>query len=125
MDSEYYERHILMPPKKDTNSLLDVNSNIYSEDVDEVDDGKWFEKHIMPAPDLKDQSIKALKQEPCEDIISRADAIKQIQRYGVGCFDPDEFSPEMCERYVISLLSNLPPYHNRGAKMAEPHESEE
>lgn len=54
--------------------------------------------------------IEALEQEPCEDVISRADAILQIQRHGVGCFDPDEFSPEVCERFVIDLISKLPSY---------------
>ncbi len=42
------------------------------------------------------------------DEISRKDAIKQIQKYGVGCFDEEDFTPEQCERFVISLLENLP-----------------
>ena len=53
-------------------------------------------------------AIKALEQEPCEDAISRQDAILQIQRHGIGCFDPDEFIPEQCERFVISILEKLP-----------------
>ena len=42
------------------------------------------------------------------DCISRSDAIKAIQKYGVGCLDADDFSPEQCERYVISKLNALP-----------------
>ena len=53
-------------------------------------------------------AINALEQEPCEDSISRAEAILQIQRHGVGCFDPDEFSPEQAERFVINMLNELP-----------------
>ena len=53
-------------------------------------------------------AIEALEQEPCEDAISRAEAILQIQRHGVGCFDPDEFSPEQAERFVINMLNELP-----------------
>lgn len=41
------------------------------------------------------------------DCISREEAIKTIQRYGVGCFDADEFSPEECERFVIAKLNGL------------------
>lgn len=33
----------------------------------------------------------------------------QVQRYGVGCFDAEEFSPEQCERFVIQKLNDLPP----------------
>ena len=42
------------------------------------------------------------------DLISRQDAIKQIQRYGVGCMDPEEFVCEIAERFVIGLLNDLP-----------------
>lgn len=41
------------------------------------------------------------------DCISREEAIKTIRRYGVGCFDADEFSPEECERFVIGKLNEL------------------
>lgn len=41
--------------------------------------------------------------------ISKEDAIKTIQRYGVGCFNPDEFIPEQCERFVIAKLNELNP----------------
>ena len=41
------------------------------------------------------------------DCISRKQAILTIQRYGVGCFDADEFSPEECERFVIAKLNEL------------------
>lgn len=50
-----------------------------------------------------------LKQQPCEDCVSRQEAILQVQRYGVGCFDAEEFSPEQCERFVIQKLNDLPP----------------
>lgn len=66
-----------------------------------------------------DVAFKALEQEPkadpskdpsayCEDAISRREAILQIQRYGVGTFDSDDFMPEVAERYVIGLLKKLP-----------------
>ena len=42
------------------------------------------------------------------DLISRQDAIKQIQRYGVGCMEPEEFVCEIAERFVIGLLNDLP-----------------
>ena len=45
--------------------------------------------------------------EPSEDCISREEAIKQIQRYGVGCFDADDFSVEQCTRFVIGKLNEL------------------
>lgn len=51
------------------------------------------------------------------DAINRDDAILMIQRHGVGCFDPDEFSPEMSERFVIHMLEELPvarPTRKRG-----------
>lgn len=54
------------------------------------------------------QAIKALEQQACEDAVSRQEAIKLIQKYGVGCFDAEEFSPEQCERFVISKLNSLP-----------------
>ena len=31
-----------------------------------------------------------------------------IQKYGVGCFDEEEFSPEEAERFVINMLEKLP-----------------
>ena len=43
-----------------------------------------------------------------EDCISRKEAITQIQRYGVGCFNEEDFSPEECERFVIGKLKSLP-----------------
>lgn len=67
----------------------------------------YTETEIRQALDI---AIKALEQEPCEDAISRAEAILKIQLHGVGCFDPDEFSPEVCERFVINLISELPSY---------------
>ena len=42
------------------------------------------------------------------DLISRSEAIKAIQKYGVGCLDPDDFSPEQSERFVINKLNELP-----------------
>ncbi len=45
---------------------------------------------------------------PCEDAISRKDAILQIQRHGVGCFDAEDFTPEQCERFVINKIKELP-----------------
>lgn len=50
---------------------------------------------------------KALKEKHCKDCISREEAIKQIQRYGVGCFDADDFSVETATRFVISKLNEL------------------
>ena len=41
------------------------------------------------------------------DCISREEAIKQIQKYGVGCFDADDFSVEQCTRFVIGKLNEL------------------
>lgn len=53
-------------------------------------------------------AIDLLERISCEDTISRAEAILQIQRHGVGCLDPDEFSSEQSERFVINLLEKLP-----------------
>lgn len=63
--------------------------------------------YTLAPREVFDDAIKALEQEPCEDAISRAEAILQIQRHGVGCFDPDEFSPEQAERFVINMLNEL------------------
>ena len=49
-----------------------------------------------------------MKAVNADDAISRQEAILQIQKYGVGCFDAEEFSPEQCERFVISKLNALP-----------------
>ena len=46
-------------------------------------------------------------------LIKLEDAILAIKRYGVGCFDQDEFSPEQCERFVINLLEKIPPANAR------------
>ena len=35
------------------------------------------------------------------------DAIMQIQRYGVGCFDEEDFIPEQAERFVIAKLKEI------------------
>lgn len=43
-----------------------------------------------------------------DEYIKRQLAILTIQKYGVGCFDPDEFYPEQSERFVISKLNNIP-----------------
>lgn len=44
-----------------------------------------------------------------EIYISRNEAIKQIQRFGVGSLDFEEgYTPEMAERFVIKLLRELP-----------------
>ena len=56
----------------------------------------------------KARAIEVLEQQACDDCISRQEAIKLIQRYGVGCFDAEEFSPEQCERFVIQKLNELP-----------------
>lgn len=53
--------------------------------------------------------LSLVTPQPCEDCISRQEAILQVQRYGVGCFDAEEFSPEQCERFVIQKLNELPP----------------
>lgn len=44
-----------------------------------------------------------------DELITKEQAIKQIQKYGVGCFDADDFIPEQAERFVISRLKELPP----------------
>lgn len=43
------------------------------------------------------------------DYISREDAIKTIQQYGVGSYDFENYTPEQAERFVIQRLSELPP----------------
>lgn len=50
-----------------------------------------------------------MKAVNADDAISRREAILQIQKYGVGCFIEENFSPEQCERFVISKLNSLPP----------------
>lgn len=42
------------------------------------------------------------------DYISREAAILVIQRYGVGCIDADDFTPEQAERFTISSLKAIP-----------------
>ena len=42
------------------------------------------------------------------DCISREEAIKTIQRYGVGSRDFEDYTPEQAERFVIQKLSELP-----------------
>lgn len=49
-----------------------------------------------------------MKAVNADDAISRQEAILQIQKYGVGCFIEEDFSPEQCERFVISKLNSLP-----------------
>ena len=53
-----------------------------------------------------------------DDTISRKEAVMIIQKYGVGCFDPDEFSPEECERFVISKLNSLPPASSQESRIS-------
>lgn len=53
--------------------------------------------------------LPPVRPQSCGDCISRKEAILQIQRYGVGCLDPEDFSPETCERFVIQKLNELPP----------------
>ena len=43
------------------------------------------------------------------EYILKSDAIKAIQKYGVGCLDADDFSPEQSERFVINKLNELHP----------------
>lgn len=43
-----------------------------------------------------------------DDFIRRKAAILMVQRYGVGCLDPDEFTPEQAERFVIARLQTIP-----------------
>lgn len=65
--------------------------------------------------DVPDDIKKSFKQALSEEIdtltycdcISRKEAILQIQRYGVGCFDPEEFDAEEAERFVIHKLNEL------------------
>lgn len=42
------------------------------------------------------------------DYISRKDTIKDIQHYGVGSQDFENYTPEQAERFVITRLNNLP-----------------
>lgn len=42
------------------------------------------------------------------EYILKSDAIKAIQKYGIGCLDADDFSPEQCERFVINKINELP-----------------
>jgi hypothetical protein len=56
---------------------------------------------------LEDGKRKALEQKHCKDYISREEAIQQIQRYGIGCFNADDFSVEQCTRFVIGKLNEL------------------
>lgn len=42
------------------------------------------------------------------DYIRRSDAILAIQRHGIGYDDPEDFSPEQAERYIISNLKKIP-----------------
>lgn len=48
------------------------------------------------------------EQEKADELIRRGDAVLMIQRHGIGCYDPDEFSPEQCERYVINMINKIP-----------------
>lgn len=43
------------------------------------------------------------------DYIRRSDAILTIQRHGIGYNDPEDFSPEQAERYIISNLKKIQP----------------
>lgn len=43
------------------------------------------------------------------ELITKGQAIKQIQKYGVGCFDADDFIPEQAERFVINKIKELQP----------------
>lgn len=56
---------------------------------------------------------EAVKDLNSGEAISREEAILQIQKHGVGCLDSEDFTPEMCERFVIDLLRNLSPVYTR------------
>lgn len=64
---------------------------------------KWLKNHF----DMERAVICGVQQ-PCSDAISRSEAIKMVQKHGVGCLDADDFFPEQCERFVINRLNELP-----------------
>lgn len=55
------------------------------------------------------------------DYISREAAILEVQRYGVGCLDADDFTPEQAERFVISRLESIPAADVRPAEAEWTH----
>lgn len=67
----------------------------------------------LALPMIKSQKARMANDYNCGEAISREEAILQIQRYGVGCLDSDDFTPETCERFVINLLKKLPPVYAR------------
>lgn len=75
-------------------------------DCEELECGKVWDGHTE-----KDVTrlLSLEQEEPCEDAISRKDAILQIQKHQICCYDPEECYPEQCERNVISWLNDLPP----------------
>ena len=54
------------------------------------------------------EAISALSAEG--EYIKKEDAIKAIQKYGIGSFDLENYTAEQAERYVINSLDSLPTY---------------
>ena len=67
----------------------------------------WFkkDKHIYEALDM---AIKALSAEPCEDAISRAEAMTEIMMFA-GNVKPDEENIYIKVSDAVQLLRELPP----------------
>lgn len=65
-------------------------------------------RHVLDRKEKELTILPSAQREPCEDVVSRSDAILAIQRHGVGCYNAEYFSPEQSERYVINLLKSLP-----------------
>ena len=118
-DWKRYEEHKLILELLEQEPCEDAISR---QEVLEYIEGSWAElghssENELVCQDIKEMPSVTPKQQTCEDTVSRQEAIKLIQKYGVGCFDAEEFSPEQCERFVISKLNSLPPVtpqHNTG-----------
>lgn len=87
------------------NTINEVMRIMLDHPLEGYEDEQLILKTIQDMPPV----TPAEGQKFCGDAISRKAAIEQIQRYGVGCFDADDFSPEECERFVIHILEALQP----------------
>ena len=55
-----------------------------------------------------DMAIKALEQQPCEDCISREDALKAIEEQKKGFYGVERYAIDECHSAVMKLPSVTP-----------------
>ncbi len=66
----------------------------------------YFANLIPQAKEALDMAIEALEQEPCEDAISRAETLAEIEKYRMSSGITNQSTWNECVNVILSTIKN-------------------